>query len=122
MRRPIMRMAPSSAVNSMALLSKTGAGQFDVLILQNDTDLCNEEIIVDQPVGKPMEMSRVWHRYGKTHGVPKTGIAGTGMLDFATPRHTAYPNRGVTGTGRPGMLTKQSKFLFYFSILTTSQT
>jgi hypothetical protein len=46
----------SSAVNNMVLLSKTGTGQFNVLILQEDTDLCNEEIIMDQPVVKPMEM------------------------------------------------------------------
>jgi hypothetical protein len=45
----------SSVVNNMVLLSKTGTGQFNVLILQEDTDLCNEEIIMDQPVVKPME-------------------------------------------------------------------
>jgi hypothetical protein len=42
-------------VNSMVLLSKTGTGQFNVLILQEDTDLCNEEIVMDKPVEKPME-------------------------------------------------------------------
>jgi hypothetical protein len=40
----------------MVLLSKTGTGQFNVLILQEDTDLCNEEIVMDQPAVKPMEM------------------------------------------------------------------
>jgi hypothetical protein len=40
----------------MVLPSKTGTGQFDVLIPQEDTNLCNEEIVMDQPVMKPMEM------------------------------------------------------------------
>jgi hypothetical protein len=42
-------------VNNMVLPSKTGTGQFDVLISQEDTNLCNEEIVMDQPVMKPME-------------------------------------------------------------------
>ena len=33
-----------------------------------------------------------------TRGFSKTGCVGTGMVvDFGTPRHTAYPYRGVTG-------------------------
>jgi hypothetical protein len=41
---------------------------------------------------------RVSHGYGNTRGVSKTGNTGTGtVLDFGTPRHTAYPYRGVTG-------------------------
>jgi hypothetical protein len=41
---------------------------------------------------------RVPHGYGFTRGASKTGTAGTGtVLDFGTPRHTAYPYRGVTG-------------------------
>jgi hypothetical protein len=40
----------------MVLPSKTGTGQFNVLISQEDTDLCNEEIVMDQPAVKPMEM------------------------------------------------------------------
>jgi hypothetical protein len=47
--------SPGSAVNNMVLLSKTGTGQFNVLISQEDTDLCNEEIVMDQPAVKPME-------------------------------------------------------------------
>jgi hypothetical protein len=51
--------SPSSAVNSMVLPSKSGTGQFDVLILQEETDLCNKEIVMDQPVVKPMETRAV---------------------------------------------------------------
>jgi hypothetical protein len=47
--------SPSSAVNNMVLLSKTGTGQFDVLILREDTDLCNEDEFESQPVVKSME-------------------------------------------------------------------
>jgi hypothetical protein len=43
-------------VNNAVLPSKTGTGQFDVLISQKDTNLCNKEIVMDQPVVKPMEM------------------------------------------------------------------
>jgi hypothetical protein len=43
-------------VNNMVLPSKTGTGRFDVLILKNNTNLCNEEIVMDQPVVKPTEM------------------------------------------------------------------
>jgi hypothetical protein len=43
-------------------------------------------------------ITRVPHGYGFTRGASKTGTAGTGtVLDFGTPRHTAYPYRGVTG-------------------------
>ena len=38
------------------------------------------------------------HGYGKTRGFSKTGSAGTGtVVDFGTPRHTAYPYRGIAG-------------------------
>jgi hypothetical protein len=43
-------------VNNMVLPSKTVTGQFNVLISQEDTNLCNEEIVMGQPVVKPMEM------------------------------------------------------------------
>jgi hypothetical protein len=39
----------------MVLPSKSGAGRFNVLISQKDTDLCNKEIVKDQPVMKPMK-------------------------------------------------------------------
>jgi hypothetical protein len=39
----------------MVLPSKTGTGQFNVLISQEGTDLCNKEIVMDQPAVKPME-------------------------------------------------------------------
>ena len=36
--------------------------------------------------------ARVPHGYGNTRGVSKTGNTGTGtVVDFGTPRHTAYP-------------------------------
>jgi hypothetical protein len=47
--------SPSSVVNNVVLPSKTGTGRFDVLISQSNTNLCNEEIVMDQPVAKPME-------------------------------------------------------------------
>ena len=41
---------------------------------------------------------RVPHGYRKTHGFSKMGSMGTGtVVDFATPRHTAYPYHGITG-------------------------
>jgi hypothetical protein len=43
-------------------------------------------------------MVRDCHGYGKTRGLEVTGLAGTGtVVDFDTPRHTAYPCRGITG-------------------------
>src|SRR5712692_6547079 len=45
----------SSAVNSMALLSKSGNGHFDVLISHEDTILCNEgDSYKSHPEMKPM--------------------------------------------------------------------
>src|SRR6266852_4788214 len=44
-----------SAVNNMVLLSKSGNGQFDVLILHEDTILCNEgDLYKSHPEVKPM--------------------------------------------------------------------
>ena len=41
---------------------------------------------------------RVCHGYGKTRGFSKMGSVGTGtVVDFGTPRHTAYPYRGIAG-------------------------
>ena len=45
-----------------------------------------------------IRITRLCHGYGFTHGVPKTGIVGTGTVcHFGTPQYTAYPYRGVTG-------------------------
>ncbi|KIM73342.1 hypothetical protein PILCRDRAFT_15311 [Piloderma croceum F 1598] len=42
------------------------------------------------------------HGYGKTRGFSKTGSTGKGtVVDFSTPRHTAYPYCGITGIYGP---------------------
>jgi hypothetical protein len=59
--------------------------------------LCTHTVVV----GLRGSSSRDCHGYRKTHGFAKTGSAGTGtVVDFGTPRHTAYPHRGIAGISR----------------------
>src|SRR6266481_1298982 len=65
-----------------------------------------------------MRMIRVCHGYGKTRGFSKTGSAGTGtVVDFGTPRHTAYPYRGITGISRVYYNRVRIFFVVFFSYL-----
>ena len=44
------------------------------------------------------QVGRVSHWYRNTHGVSKTGTAGTGtVVNFGTLQYTAYPYHGVMG-------------------------
>jgi len=45
-----------------------------------------------------LSAASVYHGLPETRGVSETGHAGTGtVVDFGTPRHTAYPCHGVAG-------------------------
>ena len=45
-----------------------------------------------------LALLRVFHEYGNTCGVSKTGTTGMGMVvDFGTPQHTTTRTRGVAG-------------------------
>ena len=49
----------------------------------------------------PVATCRDCHGYAKTRGFEVTGFAGTGtVVDFGTPRHTAYPYHGIAGIPR----------------------
>ena len=70
---------------------------WDIATLQDNTQLAWFWTFLKDP-SKITDMSRVPHGYGNTRGVSQTGNTGTGtVVDFGTPRHTAYPYRGVTG-------------------------
>jgi hypothetical protein len=64
------------------------------------------------------EVSRIPHGYGFTRGSSKMGNAGTGTVsDFGTPRHTAYPYRGVTGIHGFYGIAKVSLKIDYFVVI-----
>ena len=54
-------------------------------------------------LGEPADFSllifrptRIWHRYGKTHGFSKMGSVSMGMVvGFGTLWHTMYPYHGI---------------------------
>jgi hypothetical protein len=58
-------------------------------------EMCHDYQIIHEPC---RSIFRVSHGYGFTRGASEMGTTGTGtVLDFGTPRHTAYPYHGVAG-------------------------